>query len=348
MLQIGEPPSAEDPVFGAVGDGIADDSQAINRLVSAALQKGQRRAVVNRVYNVPQLGVAAAALIFVGHGALIGHKLRRLVHRPDAAPAGVLPPPRDIVAKHHLRQLHQAVRSGRPGVVVFTGDSMGTIDPSRVSPTASIVGKLALKLQSDNPGASFRFFHRAIGGQAWHDFAGVSRDTSPQWYEPAMARWLDLLRPLRPDVLAINFAANDGFHFRLRDMLAALEEIGNWDPPPDVILSNSQPVCQHQMEEPELSGLLQDGYDYTASFMAGFAKANGLGLLDFRRRYRLLAHGYDPEAIPALRDAAITGSSPEQVPLKLPFEWPTRCLDFGAQLAVDNWQALGGEIQISL
>lgn len=346
-------PSMENPArdYGATGNGIADDSAAVNAAVAAAIVAGTWYVQIDRSYSVPNLDKTCGEVIFVGRGALTGHALTRqkLVIPPFAPPPPR--PARGVIARVHLPTFTSAIRSTGAATVVVGGDSVSTPMVGSVSSNAALWSRLVRKIQADNPGASLTFYNRGIGGQRVSNLDGLPT-SFPLWYTDPLRAWLEYIEDLAPHIVVLNFARNDSLAFSLTALRSVLGKMAAWATPPDVVISTSVGDKITAAASAAAAATTAAGMDYAAGGMRSMARALGHGLLDLHRAERLHRWGYDVDTLPLLRDNALTGGSSTifKYSLTLPLTWPTNVYDFGGifYIGAGGWTSLGNELTFEI
>jgi len=350
-------PPLRDPVqgYGAVGDGVADDSTPLNNCIAAAQAAGERMIAINKVYNCPTLGVAAANIVMIGNGTLRNNKVWRWPI-PPFAPTPPRSVQRTLVARKHCPQFTTACRAGS-AVVVMTGDSVASPDSNGFTSSAMLYVRVKRAIHDQNPGVNISYYNRAIGGQRWSNLDTVP--TSPNagsWYTDPLRAWLLYIQDLNPDLVIINFASNDGWAFRLQIMLSVLNKIRAWTKVPDIVLATSNSGPQYQLPagsqpSPEANADFNMGaHAYAASFERSYALAHNMGLIDTFRFTNMHKFGWDPEDLPLVRDFSVTGTTTSRLTVPLPYTWPVKCHGYGGRfyIGTNGWAGLGGEIQFQL
>jgi hypothetical protein len=317
--------------FGAVGDGRADDSVTLKSLHDAALARGDRFAEVDAgTYFAPLLR-DAGDVIFVGQGKLITPYRKFVIPKDAPTPP---PPPCQVRPNLHLRQF---ARSPSPVVCVW-GDSMARPDPNGITSSESFWTMLCERMVMDNPAKQIRFVNRAIGATTWGMAASVPRPgiNLPAWYDSPARSWESYVRQLQPDVLVLAFGVNDSWGFRAEQLVSLMTMIEAWDKRPDILFCTCR--CPSLMERGGETPEAQNGRDYIAAFIRGFALRNGYGLLDFNRRLTLVRDGFDyvSQAFERLADR----------PSAFPISFPRAVYDFGIRMNIhgagpDLWSKLG-------
>jgi hypothetical protein len=318
--------------FGAVGDGIADDSAPLKKLHDAAFSRGDRFAEVDAgTYLAPGLR-DAANVIFVGSGTLVTPYRKFVI--PKRAPTPP-PPPCQVKPALHLRQF---ARSPSPVVCVW-GDSMARPDPNGITSSGSFWTMLRERMVMDNPGKPIRFANRAIGATTWGMAAAAPRQgiKLPGWYDNPARSWESYVRELQPDILVLAFGVNDSWGFRAEEFISLMTTIEAWNKRPDILFSTCR--CPTLMERNAETADSQNGRDYIAAFVRGYALRKGYGLLDFNRRLTLLRDGFD-----------YVGQAFKRVPIdppnSLPIRFPRPVYDFGIRMNISGvgsalWSKLG-------
>ena len=353
-------PPLRDPKrdYGATGNGVADDSAALNACVAAATAAGERLIAVNDPLNVPGMLVAANAVHFVGNGRLIGNKPYKYVIPPFAPP-----PPRvftkTLTARRHMPTLTNAIKTTGTGVCVLTGDSYGAPTTNGFTSSAVLWSRLRRVVDFANPNATITWYNRAIGGQAWANLAptGMPTSTSFSWYTDPLRPWLQYIKDLAPDTVFVNFASNDGSQFKLSQLNAVRAEMATWPKVPDLVLVTSNPysylytVAGGSPTPQDNAKLQYEGQSYCAEFERTYAISHGLGLIDTWRAVVMHRFGADVADLPLMRDYTVTGGqTTSRVAMNLPFTWPVPCAGYGGWFWVpaNGWAALGGELRFDL
>jgi hypothetical protein len=353
-------PALRDPrQYGAAGDGVTDDSTALNNCVAAATAAGERLIAVNNPLYVPGMLVAANAVHFVGSGSLIGNKPYKYVV-PPFAPA----PPRvftqTLTARKHCPTLAVSIKATGTGVCVLTGDSYSAPTTNGFTSSAVLWSRLRRVVDFANPGAVISWYNRGIGGQTWGNLAptGMPTSTAFSWYTDPLRPWLQYIKDLAPDVVFVNFASNDGSQFRLSQLNAVRAEMASWPKPPDLVLVTSNPysylytVAGGSPTPADNAKAQYEGQSYCAEFERTYAIAHGLGLIDTWRAVVMARMGVDVADLPLMRDYTVTGGTPttSRVAINLPFTWPVACGGYGGWFFVpaNGWAALGNELRFDL
>lgn len=327
--------------FGAVGNGVANDTIELTALHDAAKARGNRFAYLTTgTYYAPSLS-NVADVIFVGEGTITGAYRKRVIPRhaptPPAPVSGVRP-------KIHLSQ---AAAAGSNVKVVFLGDSTTTINANQNAQSEYITPLIREKFMRDNPGISFNFVNLAIASTTFDDLDGIPGATplgfvSGLWYGDSGKDWLEYAEDEAPDVIVFNFGMNYS-PFTTSKFRSVMTKIAGWSKVPDLIF------CTNKVSSLMISGHLeqtpQEGRDRVAHYQRTYAWKNGHGLIDMNRRFVLARDGFDilNQPIASLASSVVvsTGS----------YSFTSECHDFSLDFTLGNattfWAAASSlEIQI--
>jgi hypothetical protein len=343
--------------YGAIGNGIIDDSAAINSCVSAALAAGERAIAINDPFNCPSLNVLISQVLLIGTGRLVNANVQMFVIPPWAPAAPTHFRNRTMTLRNHCAKfatkLRNQVPTDAPAVVVVTGES--TYAPSTSSTILPIMwARAQFAIKEANPGKKITFYNRAIGGQRWSNLDGLPAFGDPSnptvsWYTDGLRAWIEYIRDLAPDVVLIGFSGNDGIAYEIRYMISVLTKLAGFANPPDVILCTSNPYAQQYLTGANtVTGW--EGQQAAASMERSWAVSKGIGLVDTSRAVTIHAKGFDPDDIPLKRDLNVTSNANARRLIALPFTWPSRCWGFSAMFYVPagGWATLGNELQFEL
>lgn len=204
-------------------------------------------------------------------------------------------------------------------VVVLVGDSISTENPTPTIETQTMWTLLTKEIAKQNPNKTIAFFNRAIGAQTWTTFQQTANSNWPSWYSNQAKEWIPYVQELQPDLVICAFGMNDRQNFVPSQMKAAITKLITFDTPPDIILCTPN-VPTTLSTDPNISSEdSQEGRDFVAGFIRGYAESFDYGLLDFNRQFRLVRDGFDPRTS-YLQTVATTGA--------LPFTGSTECSDF--------------------
>jgi len=345
-------PPLRDPKrdYGAVGDGVADDSTAVMACANAAIAAGERCIAINDTFNTPHLDHPISQILLIGVGQLLNANVQMFVI-PPFAPSAPCRITNTMTLRVHCPKAAAKIRAGTPVTVVVTGESTYTTTTSAtVLPLFWARAQLAMK--QANPGKAVTWINRAIGGQTWTNLDTVSgaAPNNPHWYYDDARAWLLYIQDLNPDIVVVGFSANDGAAFRIATMISVLNKMAAWSNPPEVILATSNPYAQQHSGQVN-TALVWEAQQAAACMERTWAISKGLGLVDTGRAITIHAKGFDVDDIPLKRDYNVTGmTNGLRGNIALPFTWPTRCYGYQGTYYIigGGWAAMGNELQFEL
>ncbi|GEP00617.1 hypothetical protein GCM10007887_04210 [Methylobacterium haplocladii] len=280
---------------GAKGDGATDDSAALVSADAYAAANGYRYLYFPPgLYYAPAIGQGGKGLsrtILVGEGRLTGASYRQVT----PLTGGTTPPPStDLIPSQHLKQFAKALAAGSAKVVIM-GDSTSTDTADEIATTEYMWPTIIRRIKADNPGKSISFVNRAVASQTWTSAAGAATSNFPSWYTPTSANWLSLVQAQSPDLLFLNFGMNpDATPINLDAFHTVLDTIAGWTKVPDVVLITNKQTAYDPVGSFGGYPLGQEPRYVAAGFLRTYARAKGLGLIDFNRWQRLMRDGVDP------------------------------------------------------
>jgi hypothetical protein len=288
---IGGLPTIESFSSSIVGNGIVDDSTAVQAAHDAAYAAGIREVYCSRQYNAP----AASNLgnvIFRGPGRLIGTYRKQVI--PDGARAAAPFFVRgDINPSRDLKQFSRALNP----VVTIVGDSTGVGGNARTL-MDFLTPRLQEALEKANRGRTISFVNRSIAGTSWVEAAAANLNgfTVPSWYTSTANPWLNTyVQPLAPDLLIWNFGTNTPGETRYFRIAAAVAIVNAWAKVPSQIFCTNNPRA---IGGPADAGLTLATTlsirDIAAANIRNFARITPGGLLDIHRMGVMCRDGYDP------------------------------------------------------
>jgi hypothetical protein len=266
------------------------------------------------------------------------------------------------IGPQHCFQIRRAVQnvansaSTTMATVLITGDSTGLEsgnDSLNVYDTA--FGLITRKIQAENPGVSFRFINRAIGGNTWGNLNAAGTGNLPSWYHTPAANWINAYiapaqnhgKNMAPDLVVILMGTNDNRNMGLVSPAGVLAKFAdtaaNWFPTtPDIWLvtsmgrtrdpSFSTPEQIHgAVLAPSTTRLIaQGGHALLTNAAPVFPRP--LGLLDFGRMWGMTTLGFDPvqQHFDALSTAELAPFQNMTAPGTTGFELPHCDGDFDA------------------
>lgn len=330
--------------FNAVGDGVTDDSAAVNLCITAALAAGHRMMEIAESYNVPTMSQEAGDLIFIGDGELINSPQLKVVIPKDAPPPR--PPLTTFRASQHCPTGSIAAARGAVTIVLM-GDSVSTPQVNGVSYIGNFHGKLREAFERDNPGVVINWYNRGIGGMNWDTLPDNHFGTAAQeWYDVNQA-WLDYVEDLAPDIVIVSCARNGGSGFQMKHIRDALAIMQGWAKVPDIIMTNS--IGETQTEETLANG--REGYLYAAGGIRSYALANGYGLIDTETLFSQMNLGFAQENLPLLRDGSIIGNANTgNYAVDMPWTASVPVYGWGGTFRVDpgRWTTMGNEFSFQI
>jgi hypothetical protein len=332
--------------FGAVGDGVTDDSNAVNACVSAAVNANARFIYINNDYYVPTLNKAIGDIITItsNNGTLISGPVRKEVIPIDAPPPRL--PHTTLRLRRHCSQAVANNTTNNTITVVLVGDSVSTTAVTGMSLFATFNQKLKEALIRDNPGTTINYINRGIGGQNWERLNGiVDVAVQPEWYTSNTRPWLEYVEDIQPDIVIVSCARNGGSSFTFKHIRDAIATMNSWVKIPDIIMTNSMGETQTEGASP--ADNQRNGYEYAAAGIRSYAISEGYGLIDTETLESQVRFGYAQEFLPLLKNGGMIGSSPTgNYNLTLPWTCNTATYGYGGVYRInpDKWTALGNEI----
>lgn len=309
-----------------VGDGVTDDSVAIKAAHDAAYAMGLREVYCSKQYYAPT-AYNLGQVIFRGPGRLLGTYRKKVI--PFSARAiGSLAP--RINPAIHLKRFSRAVNP----VVVIWGDSTSTVGADRISPTETLWAMLQRAIKRDNPGKTITWYNRAIGGTTIQNFndtgtsmvsAGI---TLPSWFSNPAAPWSGWIDLLSPDLVIINWGANDGDAVNTVELAALASYLQGLAKVPDLLISANLPRSTQTDAGSAMVEALEST-DFAAGTLRSFAEFNGYGLLDFHRVGCMMRDGFDP-------CTQVMNLDEEDETYNLPASLPMTDGDFNLVFTIDN------------
>jgi hypothetical protein len=347
-------PPMRDPKrdYGAIGNGVVDDSVAVNACIAAAIAAGERFVAINDTFNVPTLTITCGDVLFIGVGKFVGTPIY-VWPVPPFAPS----PPRrfepSFIMRTHAPHTTAKLRAGTPVVAVLTGESTAAPMPNGFSVFNTTWGLLPTAMSRSNPGKQITWYNRAIGGQTWTNLDGVvsSPDTTVSWYTNPSRAWLAYIQDLNPDIVFIMFGGNDGTVFHVKNMLSVLAKLAAMPSAPDVVIMTSNCYPTHSAASVSNAGIVFEAQMHVQSFERSWSETHGIGYVDTGRVNVVMNRGVDVANLPVQRDPDVTGgyvNARKLIPL--PFTWPKKVWGYGGHfyVAPNGWAAMGGELRFDL
>lgn len=278
--------------YGAVGDGVTDDSAA----VVAAL------AVSNVIYigdlditviNPIDQSVYANA-VFIGRGSITG--LYRKTAIPPTADAPPIPVSGNIIPNLHLTALNVAASP----VAVIVGDSIAGYQANQTGRGDVLAAILHSTLVNQFPDKTINFYNRAIGGCGFNVFDSTSTtsptgDANVLWWTSAQS-WMAHVQSLAPDVVFLSFGMNDAETISVTAIASVVAKLRAFAKVPDIVfctntLPSMNPTAPYDVYATKAA---QEGRDHAAGIIRSYALKYGYGLLDFNRQFCAIRDGFDP------------------------------------------------------
>lgn len=323
--------------FGAIGDGVADDSQAIKAAHDSAISKGIKIVTVpSGIYNIPLTRDTADAyfgiddVIWIGSGKFInGGKTQVREYNSSSVIVD-----NNIIPEKHLRQFAQ---EDNP-VIVIAGDSLSTDKPTITHDEIdSMWGMIQRTMTKQNHDLNFDFQNRAIGSSTW---TNVNPNTNledtgltlPSWAGAGTQPWLDYIEALNPDVLFLAWGMNDTKNFVTAQFRAVLDHLQTWSKVPDIIFINTMVPSRMTNMDGISDFLSQEGRDFNAGYIRTWAEYQGYGLIDLNRQYNILRYGID------VTKSKLLKTTTSRVSTSTTYTVPDieECKDFGWDIDFNN------------
>lgn len=268
--------------FGAIGDGVADDTIPLQMAINHAIASGSTQiGMEGRTYNVDGSLRNRSNVTFVGEGRLTGPGAYRCRVVPEDAPQPVHFSNIDPAA--HLKRF---LAADSP-VVVLVGDSISARQPNSLDESSTLYASLIAKIRADNPSKNITFLNRAIGGLSWLEINGVAWTNWPAWYTDHNAPWLGYVEPLNPDLVIFASGMNDAHlgAFNPNNVTSVVDKLKSWTKVPDIIFVTTPVPTLEPDEAFELFGTKQDQEwrDQNAGWIRSYADYYGYGYLDVNR-----------------------------------------------------------------
>jgi hypothetical protein len=321
--------------FGAVGNGVVDDTAAITAAYNAAVAAG-----ASEIYfppgNYRAPGLKNVGQVhFRGPGRLVGAFRKQVI--PFAARAAApFFATSDCVPATHLRQFARALNP----VVVLIGDSTG-VGGNALSAVDFLAPRLQEQLSRQNANRTIVFHNRSIGGAHWGSASGtytLAPENKPSWWTgPDSDFWLaNYVLPLAPDLIVWNFGTNNPDQSRYFWIDAAVAITRAWPKPPSHLFCTNLPR----------SNMADTGVDWDiaiaqrdngASGTRNYARITRSALADFHRFGCMARDGFDP----ASQRLVDSGLPPTLVtPSTTPNYDFSQTTDFDMRLTFDNTTGL--------
>lgn len=312
--------------LGVAGGG-SDESSAFMTAHDAAVTAGYRMAMLPYVSG----GYSAPTAYGMGNVIFTGPQRANIAPHKWVQPLGTQGPKfpdLDLVPAVHLRRV---ARVASPRVVIV-GDST-TIGTDITTITNIIGAQVETRIRLQNPGRSFTYTNRGIGGTTYADLANVSTApavTLPNWYTNTSQPWIYYVRDLTPDLVIVNLGTNGPVAGTTTANLEAIwNEIASWTPRPDVVFMTNF-VRGSQTDTTTMESALNQRLQ-SAAFTRNYALYKGAGLIDIGRMSVQFRDGYDPRW-PALKRVA--NGIAENMGYTFPTTFTTT--DFSVQFTANN------------
>ncbi len=213
-------------------------------------------------------------------------------------------------------------------VVALIGDSTGT-EVDTVSPVSSMASAIRAKIARDNPGLTFSWVNRAIGGGNWADLDSNSQAalTLPSWYVTGQS-WLWNVEQSAPDLVIIALGTNSPTLTTVQRLRSICGKINAWAKRPDIVFvtNASRSVA---IDSSAIMPGAQEDRDLAANLVRSFAQFEGYGLLDPHRFLVQARDGYDPVTTYLTKYNGAVGAA-------MPWTSPVEVVDFSIEFDIDN------------
>lgn len=338
--------------FGAVGDGVADDSVPVNLCVAAAIARGDRTVAMDHLYNVPSLSAQVGRVMTRGKGRLINSPIFKFVVPDDAPPP--IPPPPTFDARVHCPNAVLAAQTTGVVRIVFTGDSTSTVGIPDFDLFASANALVQSLFAVSNPGVRIEWYNRGIGGGDWNQINSFPTATAlPAWYD-AVEPWLFFIGdPARdgigPDVVIVAAARNGSSNYTWQQTREVRAKMALWPKACDLLATNTVGETQENITSNWQN--IRNGYEYAANAIRSYFVSQNLGFLDSETMEAQTRFGYAQATMPLLRDGTAWGGLTVGVrTIALPFSLVAPVYGYGAffRVKVGGWTLMGNEIVFAL
>ncbi|WP_449544208.1 tail fiber/spike domain-containing protein [Lelliottia nimipressuralis] len=215
--------------------------------------------------------------------------------------------------------------------VVIFGDSISLDWADSLTLGISQSSIIKAELQAQNPGCTFTFVNRAIGGQTW--LQANSKPTAfPSWYNDTSKNWVDYVISEDPDIVVMAFGMNDSMGFNMGTMVETINKLNTGLPYAHKIMCTCMVPSRGSSYNNGL-GLDGLGYQEGRNFAAGaertYAQFYGHSVIDLNRYFVQSRDGKDQIAC-ELQE--VSGATPTNGAYT-----GDQCVDFAFEALISGW-----------
>lgn len=325
-------PRIEDFNIYLRGDGITDESEALQAAHDAAYMDGVREVWITKNYYAPT-AYNLGNVLFFGTGQILNNhrkKVSRLSSPRPFIPSGVIP-------STHLPRLKAAIAGAVDPKIVIIGDSTSG-GANLASQLQFITPFIEQAFTRCNPGVNFTFTNLSIGGSTMSQYADTGNDlissglTLPSFFNAPASTWMSYI-PSDVDVIIINWGTNNPDVVTGQLLNDIVTDYGAFTNTPDLIFCTPLPRAIKADTGASIASN-QDKRDTCSAKIRGFCVGRGYGLIDLNRYAVMLRDGFDPAR--SIIGKATYPSGAQTLPIVLDETWDAFKLKIGVNNSANS------------
>ncbi|UBB12334.1 hypothetical protein [Pantoea eucrina] len=214
--------------------------------------------------------------------------------------------------------------------VVFFGDSISLDWADSLTLGICQSSVIKAELQAQNPGYTFTFVNRAIGGQTWIN-ANTKPSAFPSWYADTSKNWVDYINDESPDIIVMAFGMNDHMGFNMGTMASTVNKLRAGSPYAHFVMCTCMVPSRSSAYNNGVSfdGLgFQEGRNFAAGAERTYAQFTNMSVWDFNRYYVQCRDGKDQVACELQEISATPTNGAYSAP---------QCVDFAFEALISGW-----------